>query len=384
MGRIWGRFYWGRKEEGEKKAAGIVVLFAWLLSQEQHLRPYVDLYWSLGWGTIVCHVNFLTLFFPEKSTKLACDVLSELIKELKIRPLPIVLASFSGGSKGCLYKVLQVIDGKCKGQHSQVDYQLVRDCLFGQIYDSSPVDFTSRTGIQFVLHPSVLKLSHPSRVVVWMAEALASGLDAMFINRFEAERAEYWQTLFSSVNMGPFLILCSKDDELAPYKILCSFAKRLEELGGDIKLIKWSGSAHVAHYRHHRAEYAAAVSEFLEKASCNFSSRWPAHGSSHHRTPCSNGSIMSPADGFFLPTSTECKETKCVSLANDYMGDLFGLSSIKPIRSPSWAHFDLCSPKNVDGWDMKPTSSLNKTSVFSSTGRHGPFSSVKCIKRSRL
>jgi hypothetical protein len=29
-------------------------------------------------------------------------------QELKIKIVPIVLASFSGGSKGCMYKVIQV------------------------------------------------------------------------------------------------------------------------------------------------------------------------------------------------------------------------------------------------------------------------------------
>lgn len=78
------------------------------------------------------------------------------------------------------------------------EYQLVRDCVCGQIYDSSPVDFTSDLGTRFVLHPSILKMSHPPRVVSWMAKALASGLDTLFINRFEAQRSEYWQTLYSS------------------------------------------------------------------------------------------------------------------------------------------------------------------------------------------
>lgn len=45
--------------------------------------------------------------------------------------------------------------------------------------------------------------------------------------------------------MGPFLILCSEDDELAPYHVVCNFAQRLQELGGDVKLVKWAKSPHV-------------------------------------------------------------------------------------------------------------------------------------------
>ncbi|RWV95023.1 hypothetical protein GW17_00042389 [Ensete ventricosum] len=148
----WGRFYWGSKEGRE----GIVVVFAWLSSQERHLKPYVQLYSSFGWRSL--H-----------------------------------LSSF------------QLIDQQCKGQLDLHDYQLVKDSLCGQIYDSTPVDFTSDLGTRFVLHPSVLKRPHPPRVVSWMAKALATGLDTLFISRFEAERADYWQTLYSSVVRLHFL-----------------------------------------------------------------------------------------------------------------------------------------------------------------------------------
>ena len=55
-----GRVYWGRKEE-ERKVEGIVVVFAWLSSQEKNLKPYVQLYASLGWNSIICHSDFLHL-----------------------------------------------------------------------------------------------------------------------------------------------------------------------------------------------------------------------------------------------------------------------------------------------------------------------------------
>lgn len=44
---------------------------------------------------------------------------------------------------------------------------------------------------------------------------------------------------------APYLILCSEDDDLAPYSIICNFAQRLQELKGDVKLVKWKSSPHV-------------------------------------------------------------------------------------------------------------------------------------------
>ncbi|VAI16585.1 unnamed protein product [Triticum turgidum subsp. durum] len=182
---------------------------------------------------------------PEKAAVLADRVLTELVKELNIRPVPVVFASFSGGPKGCTYKVLQLIEGRCKGQLSLGDYQLVRDCVCGQIYDSSPVDFVSDLGTRFLLHPSVLKMPEPPRVLSWMTRGIASGLDTLFIGKFEAQRKEYWETLYSSVHVGPILIFCSEDDELAPCSVVQNFGRRLLELGGDVNLVKWHSSPHV-------------------------------------------------------------------------------------------------------------------------------------------
>eukprot|EP00257_Ricinus_communis_P025748 XP_025013162.1 uncharacterized protein LOC8278897 [Ricinus communis] len=100
-----GRCYWGRKE---RKREGIVVVFAWMSSQERHVKPYVELYSSLGWNSLVCHSQFLNMFFSEKAETLALDILNEIIEELKMRPCPLVFASFSGGPKACMYKVIQV------------------------------------------------------------------------------------------------------------------------------------------------------------------------------------------------------------------------------------------------------------------------------------
>ncbi|KAL0917129.1 hypothetical protein M5K25_012176 [Dendrobium thyrsiflorum] len=388
---MWGKFYW-RKKEGGRKAEGIVVLFAWLSSQERHLRPYVDLYWSLGWDCLICHVDFLTQFFPEKATELACGVLDELIKELKIRSLPIVLAAFSAGSKGYFFKVLQFVGGKSLGPHTQDDYMLLRECISGQIYDSSPVNFSDDLNVQFVLHPSFLKMNYPPRMVSWMAKAFASGLDGLFLNSFEAQRAEYWQALYSSASMGPFLILCSEDDKLAPCQTVCSFAQRLQELGADVNFIKWGNSSHVAHYRHHQGEYKAAVNEFLAKVSLSFSTKQLNRAANnkipesvcdlHGAALTSNESLMrvavEPSDHFFLPRSNEFSDTR--PAIDEQKGELFQLPSIKPHGVLSQILFDVCVPKNIEGWDIKPMSSLNG----SRDCRHGPFNPIKYIRRSRL
>ncbi|KAL0369014.1 UNVERIFIED_CONTAM: hypothetical protein Scaly_1120300 [Sesamum calycinum] len=291
-----GKVYWGMKERGKRE--GIVVVFAWVPSDDKHLKNYVDLYSSLGWNSLVCHSQFLNLFFPDKAASLALGIVNELVQvsaqtysvsialseislsmELKLRPCPVVFASFSGGSKACMYKVLQVnaivVDnrGKYDEQINLDDYRLIRDCVCGHIFDSAPLDFASDLGTRFALHPAVLKMSRPP-LVSWIATGISSSLDALFLGRFESQRADYWQTLYSTVGMAvPYLILCSEDDNLAPFQVISNFATRLRDLGADVKLVKWKNSSHVGHFRHHPEEYKAAVTDLLGKAAMRYSQR---------------------------------------------------------------------------------------------------------------
>ncbi|KAL5982433.1 hypothetical protein ACLOJK_016504 [Asimina triloba] len=404
-----GRFYWGRKGGGEGRVAGIIVVFAWMSSGEKQLQPYVDLYGSIGWNSLVCHADFLNLYFPDKATSLAYAILNELLKEVKIRPLPIVFAAFSGGSKGCMYKVLQIIDRNCDAQLNLDEYQLVRACFCGHIYDSSPVDFTSELAAQFALHPTVRNHPQPPRIVSWFARAVASGLDALFLNRFEAQRAEYWQTLYSSANMGPFLILCSENDDIAPCPSVCNFAYNLQDLGADVKVVKWCSSPHLGHYEHHPVDYKAAVTEQLEKAALLYTQRaQPVYGERTSKgSGCneisrsvynlrkaalsSNESLrrvaISPSDHFFLPSSVEYQDNKGVSSIQDEQKErLVHLQEPPGINAHSVLGkmlFDACVPKNVEDWDIKMAGSLGRPS-FSSSRRNSPFNPMKCMRRSRL
>jgi hypothetical protein len=77
--------------------------------------------------------------------------------------------------------------------------RLVKNCISGHIYDSCPIDFTSDLGARFALHPAIQRMPGPSKFVSWVAKGLASGLDGLYLTRFESQRAEYWQTLYSSI-----------------------------------------------------------------------------------------------------------------------------------------------------------------------------------------
>ncbi|URE46502.1 hypothetical protein MUK42_25100 [Musa troglodytarum] len=218
-----------------------------------------------------------------------------------------------------------------------------------------------------------------------MAKALASGLSTFFIDRFEGQHADYLQTLYSSANVGPFLIFCSEDDELAPYPVVCNFAHHLEELGGDVKLIKWNSSPHVGHHKHHAADYKTAVSELLSKAATIYSERrrqFHAQQEGHRRV------TNVPCDHFLLPSSMEYHDTRdgC-STQDEQKCEIFHMQNAPSINAHSVLAqilFDGYVPKNVEGWDIKPNSSLTGRQTLPSGHRHARFNPMKHIRRSRL
>nr|XP_043636368.1 uncharacterized protein LOC122607456 isoform X2 [Erigeron canadensis] len=397
-----GRFYWGNKTR-LNNSKGIVVVFAWMSSQTKHVKNYVDLYSSLGWDSLVCHSQFLNLFFPDKAHMLALDILNELVKELRKRPCPVVFASFSGGPKACMYKALQIIDSKGESCRDLGEFQLVRDCLSGHIFDSTPVDFTSDLGTRFVLHPSILKLSSPPTIAKWIANGISSSLDALFLSSFESQRAVYWQTLYSTRMRAPYLILCSENDDLAPYQIIRNFAQRLESLGADVKLVNWTSSPHVGHYRHHPVEYKAAVTDLLTKAISIYSQRIQRVSGSHSvtseplnhlREAVSSSNeyqsfhriTLDMNDHFVVPGSVEYHEGRDVGSVQDAPKERFIPRSAPPMVNPQGILgqilFDVCVPKNVEDWDLRSSSSSSYT--FTSGRRHSHFNPIKCIRRSRL
>ncbi|XP_065871172.1 uncharacterized protein [Euphorbia lathyris] len=400
-----GSVYWGRKSDEFK---GIALIFSWVSVPHNHLKSYVDLYSSLGWNSLVCHADFLTAFDPDRALSLSFILLNELIEELRNRPCPVVFVAFSGGPKACMYKIFQIIQGTCEGHINLDESHFLRNCVSGHIYDSCPVDFTTDLGAQFALHPAIQKMPGPSKLVSWFAKGVVSSLDGLYLTRFESQRVEYWQTLYSSVELGaPYLILCSESDHLAPYRSIYRFAQRLQDLGGDVELVKWNVSSHVGHYKHYPIQYRAAVTNLLEKAASVYSQRIQQlregigldgiHDEMSEiiynlqkAAVCSNQSLrrvaVGPGDHFFVPTSVESHITKeSGPLEDERKEKSVCLPTSPSINANSVLGkmlFDVCVPKNVEGWDVRFTGTLNGQPI-GSAHRLSPFRGMK-FRRSRL
>lgn len=195
--------------------------------------------------------------------------------------------------------------------------------------------------------------------------------------------------VFSSSHHVPFILLISA---------LLLFAASLE----------WFDSL-AGHYRHYPVNYKAAVADLLEKATVVYSQK-RMHQLNGERSSMggtcdkisesvcnlyeaavsSNQSLrrvaIDPSDHFFLPSSVGYHEKKDVGCMQDRQKDRLIHLQDQPSMS---AHsvlgqvlFDVCVPKNIEDWDIKPAGSLNRH-TFGSSHQHS-LNPTKCIRRSRL
>lgn len=157
------------------------------------------------------------------------------------------------------------------------------------------------------------------------------------------------------------------------------------------------------HHKHGSAQYAAAVTEFLEQAVSVFSGKLQKLGEWSHLDDeisylicdLQNAAVNSnqsfrrvaigPNDHFFLPSSSEYQNSREFATTQQEQRDKLPQRSSPPCMSANsvlgQSLFDACVPKNVEGWDIKFSGSLNGE-PFASVRRRSPIRGIK--HRSRL
>lgn len=156
------------------------------------------------------------------------------------------------------------------------------------------------------------------------------------------------------------------------------------------------------HYKHQSVHYTAAVTELLEQAVSVFSGKLQKLGErsrmddgiSYLICDLQNAAVDSnqsfrrvaigPNDHFFLPSSSEYQNSREFGSVQQEGRERLPHRSSPCMSANSvlgQALFDACIPKNVEGWDIKFSGSVNGE-PFASVRRRLPFQSMK--HRSRL
>lgn len=162
------------------------------------------------------------------------------------------------------------------------------------------------------------------------------------------------------------------------------------------------------HYKNYPIQYRAAVTSLLENAASVFSQKIRQLGDTagiegiHDEMSeliCdlqkvavdSNQSLrrvaIGPNDHFFLPSSAENNNREGSGSLQDeqtersiYVHSPLNISAHSVLGQ---VLFDVCVPKNVEGWDIKFSGTVNGQ-PFASVRRRSPFHCVKTSRRSKL
>jgi len=252
-----GDFTWHRTTAvpaGASSPVPLVFIAAWMQAAPKHVAVYAALFSkSMACDVVVVHPQVLNLWLPLKAWAVAKRLLDVLASELRrTGARPVLAALFSGSAKACHWQLIHLL-------RQDATYAAVRQCLVGEMYDSSPIDFVSRAGIMYLSPPDAPLLQRAG------VSLLASGLDYFCGSIFERHRCDFFATITASLSSNcPVLILHSEDDSIAPSAFIASFADELKRNGRrNVRRICWLKSEHVAHLRQHQQEYTDAVRRWV-------------------------------------------------------------------------------------------------------------------------
>lgn len=254
----------------------IVVLLAWVRAKEYIVERYVGLYNSLGWDVCVFYIPYLAMWLPLWAQQNALTVVNELQRTIaKDGPRPIVFTVYSGSLKGCYYKLLNTLNNATA---PKLPYEALRGCIVGEIFDSTPIDFTSNFGVNLAAPGNKTLQQQLQRHCAVFA---AGCLDFFLVEWFERQRADVWKSLAENNLSGATLFIYSWNDPLINASKVHALAAAARDKGKYVIEQSWLESTHVGHLRDHPEEYIASVKRLLELSL----DAWRERNASQRSTP---------------------------------------------------------------------------------------------------
>ncbi|CAD6343837.1 unnamed protein product [Miscanthus lutarioriparius] len=120
------------------------------------------------------------------------------------------------------------------------------------------------------------------------------------------------------------------------------------------------------HYNSHETEYRTAVDDMLKKALVTFC----------HRSQLYDLNMAGDQE-YKIAHSDHDESREPGSLIEDQRRNMSHPPCMEPKGVLGQILFDVCVPKNVEGWDIKPTVSLNGRPTFASARQLGPFNPIR-------
>jgi len=232
-------------ENGEGQP--LVLLFAWLMSKERHIKKYVQFYNNLGADVLTVQITPKDLLFPTKGTQIVAEEVLQLLQSYPV-PSRCIVHGFSVGAYA-------FCEACVKMNEIDSQYKQLQDRFVGQIWDS-PVDIQGiPTGM-----PSAISSNKLFR----------KGGKIFLENYLEKSSASKHYKAASSMFREPFLkipalFLISKTDPVSTPDMIDNATKDWNKHNVQMTIKSWEKSPHVSHYHHHKKEYEDQILKYLQK-----------------------------------------------------------------------------------------------------------------------
>ncbi|XP_032571348.1 uncharacterized protein LOC6615645 isoform X2 [Drosophila sechellia] len=234
-----------------KKPTGnpLVLMMAWLMAKQKHLKKYAQIYTEMGFDVVVVHITPWQLLWPVKGSQV---VAAETIRFLENNKSyePIVMHGFSVGAYQMGEIMLQM-------SRDMDRYGSILDRFVCQVWDSAADITEIPVGVPKSIFPRNERMQSALRnYTLYHLKT--------FHNQATIHYMRSSQMFHSTLLKAPALFFVSDNDPIGPPSSNHAVREDWERANIKVTFKCWERSQHAAHYIRHREEYLQTLFQHLE------------------------------------------------------------------------------------------------------------------------
>ncbi|KAH8305908.1 hypothetical protein KR018_003203 [Drosophila ironensis] len=234
-----------------KKPTGnpLVLMMAWLMAKQKHLKKYAQIYTEMGFDVMVVHITPWQLLWPVKGTQV---VAAETLRFLENNQSyePIVMHGFSVGAYQLGEIMLQM-------SRDMDRYNSILDRFICQVWDSAADITEIPVGVPKSIFPKNERMQSALRnYTLYHLKT--------FHNQATIHYMRSSQMFHSTLLKAPALFFVSDNDLIGPPSSNRAVSDNWERANIKVTFKQWERSQHAAHYMRHREEYLQTLFQHLE------------------------------------------------------------------------------------------------------------------------
>ncbi|XP_004534785.1 uncharacterized protein LOC101455132 isoform X1 [Ceratitis capitata] len=227
----------------------LVLIMAWLMARQKHLKKYAEIYTEMGFDVIVVHVTPWQLLWPAKGTQVVAADTLKFLENNKFYA-PIVVHGFSVGA----YQIGEVMLQMARDMNR---YKDILDRIVCQIWDSAADITEIPAGVPKSIFPKNPRMQSALRNYILYHMKT-------FHNQATIHYMRSSQMFHSTLIKQPALFFVSENDNIGPPSSNHAVRENWERANIKVTFKCWQHSQHAAHLIKHREEYLECLFKHLE------------------------------------------------------------------------------------------------------------------------